>query len=78
MTEPRVLRITVELSRSPRRMWLKAVDNTGWVMLIRNIDAYFATDARNSLVERLVSTGQWDEITADPVPRRGQAPRLVE
>jgi hypothetical protein len=71
----RTLRITVERSRTPRRMWLKAVDNTGLVILVRNIDVAFAADERNRLAEKLSDTGEFDEVLADTIPPYGQASR---
>ena len=71
----RTIHITVELSRSPRRMWIKAVENDGKAIVL-NVAADQALRERNRLIDRLIKGGEFDQVTAGEIPKRGQAPRM--
>ena len=63
----RIIRVTVERTRVPRRVWLKAVDNQGHAEVIQNIPLEAAVGARNALIEKLTDSGLYDEVLGEPV-----------
>ena len=73
----RSIHVTVEHSRIRFRVWLKATE-AGAVKLIKNIGRHEAVAARNSLLARLTASGEYDEVTAGPIPPPGIAPRRPE
>jgi hypothetical protein len=64
----RSIRVTVEPSRVPKRVWLKAVDSDGRAAkIIQNIPREDAIRERNQLLDQLVQSGLYDEVIGEPV-----------
>ena len=61
--------VTVEPSRVPMRVWLKARSDDGSYATIENILRMDAARLRNKLVEELTASGRWDEVIGEPVAR---------
>jgi len=72
----RSVHITVELSRTRKRVWLKAIEGDGKSVVLLNIARDQAITERNNLIERLIKTGEFDQVTADAIPPWGIAPKL--
>lgn len=69
----REVRVSVELSRTPKRVWLKILPKEGAAQIF-NISAIDAERLRNRWCERL--SEEYDVVISGPIPRRGRAPRL--
>lgn len=64
----RAIRVTVEPSRVPKRVWLKAVDSDGRAAkIVQNVPREDAVRARNQLLEQLVASGLYDVVIGEPV-----------
>lgn len=69
----REVRVKVELSRTPKRVWLKILPNDAAVQIL-NISSIDAVRFRNACVEKLSEV--YDVVISEPIPRRGAIPRL--
>lgn len=58
--------VRIEYGRR-RRCWLKAIDSEGNVRLVQNIPKEAVFSERSKLLEELVASGLYEEVTGEPI-----------
>lgn len=71
----REVRVSIELSRTPKRVWLKIIPAEGSAQIF-NIASIDAVSLRNRWCERL--SEDYDVVISGPIPKVGVAPRRLE
>lgn len=72
------IKVSVERSRTRKRVWLKVVRADGHVEVIQNIPSFDSKTARNKLLDKLSASGEYDEVKSPRIPKTGKAPRMPE